>query len=120
MNTPKEAGLSSTYIFKISPVSGFTPTNLGITFPNNFFIDSSSLTVAIANTYLSNFFSYLDYNNIQALVSNTATVQGIQASSFTTFTASGTSVYLANVSQYVSSTKWSYVFVSGVHNPSSY
>ena len=120
MNNPKEAGLSSTYIFKISPVSGFTPSNLGITFPSNFFIDSASLTIAIANTYLSNFFSYLDYNNIQALVSNTSAVKGIRASSFPKFTTTGTSIYLTNITQQVSSSKWSYVFVSGVHNPSSY
>ena len=38
MNSPKEAGLMATYIFKISPISSFTPKNLGITFPKNFFI----------------------------------------------------------------------------------
>jgi hypothetical protein len=36
MNSPKEAGLMATYIFKISPISTFNPSNLGITFPNNF------------------------------------------------------------------------------------
>ena len=120
LNTPKEAGLSSTYVFKISPVSGFSPTNLGITFPSNFYIDSSTMTVAIANTKLSNFFSILTYNNIQALVSNTSAVRGIRVSSYPTFSVSGTSVYMTNITAQVSSTNWSYVFISGVHNPSSY
>lgn len=30
MNSPKEAGLMATYIFKISPISAFSPSNLGI------------------------------------------------------------------------------------------
>jgi hypothetical protein len=38
LNTPKEAGLSSTYVFKVSPVSGFTPSNMGISFPSNFYL----------------------------------------------------------------------------------
>lgn len=120
MNTPKEAGLSSTYIFQISPVTGFTPTNLGITFPSNFFLDSTELTIAIANTKLHNFFAYLDYNNIQALVSNSSAVQGIRVSSYPTFTATQYSVSLTNIAQQVSLNQWSYVFVSGVHNPSAY
>lgn len=40
MNSPKEAGLLATYIFKISPITTYTPNNLGITFPNNFVISS--------------------------------------------------------------------------------
>ena len=120
MNSPKEAGLSSTYIFKISPVSGLTSTNLGITFPNNFFIDSAELTVAIANTPNSNFFASLDYNNIQALVSNSSAVNGIRVNVFPAFSATGTSVYMSNITSYISPTQWSYVFISGVHNPSSY
>ena len=39
MNSPKEAGLMATYIFKISPVTSFNPNNIGITFPDNFFVD---------------------------------------------------------------------------------
>jgi len=120
LNTPKEAGLSSTYIFKISPVSGFTPSNLGITFPSNFYLDSSKLTIAMASTKLSNFFSYLTYNNIQALISNSSSVANTRISSYPRFTVSGTSAYLTSITNQVSATEWSYVFVSGVYNPSAY
>jgi hypothetical protein len=119
-NTPKEAGLSSTYIFKISPVSGFSPSNLGITFPSNFYLDSSKLTIAIANTPDANFFSHLTYNNIQALISNASAVDGTSINSYPTFSATTDSIYLSNITQQVSASQWSYVFVSGVYNPSAY
>lgn len=120
LNTPKEAGLSSTYVFKISPVSGFTPSNLGISFPSNFYLDSTKLTIAIANTKLSNFFDYLTYNNIQTLISNSSAVANTRVNSYPTFSVSGTSVYLTNIGSQVSSTEWSYVLISGVYNPSVY
>jgi hypothetical protein len=112
--------LSSTYIFKISPVSGFTPSNLGITFPSNFYLDSTKLTIAVANTKLSNFFSYLTYNNIQALMANSSAVANTRVNSYPTFTVSGSSAYLTNITNQVSTSEWSYVFVSGVYNPSVY
>lgn len=40
MNSPKEAGLMATYIFKISPMTSFSPNNLGVEFPSNFYIKS--------------------------------------------------------------------------------
>lgn len=118
LNTPKEAGLSSTYIFKVSPVSGFTPSNMGITFPSNFYVDASKLTVAIANSPLYNLFSYLTYNNIQALISNASAVSNTWISAYPSFSVTGTSIYLQDIAKQVSSTSWSYVFISGVHNPS--
>ncbi len=50
MNSPKEAGLMATYIFKITPISTFNPSNLGITFPSNFNIEISDLIVGIVVT----------------------------------------------------------------------
>ena len=41
MNSPKEAGLMATYIFKLSPISSFTPENMAITFPDNFYVGAS-------------------------------------------------------------------------------
>lgn len=120
LNTPREAGLSSTYIFKISPVSGFTPSNLGITFPDTFNLDASQLTIAIVNTKLSNYFSHMSYNNVQALISNSSAVANTRISSYPKFTVSGTSAYLTNITGQVSSSMWSYVYVSGVYNPSAY
>lgn len=120
LNTPKEAGLSSTYIFKVSPVSGFTPSNMGITFPTNFYLDSTKLTVAIVNTQISNFFSYLTYNNIQALISNSSSIAGVWIGSYPSFTVSQPTLFMSNITKQVSSSQWSYVFVSGIHNPSEY
>lgn len=120
INMPKEAGLMSTYIFKISPISTFTPSNLGISFPNNFYIDSTKLKVSITNTPTNNFFSMLNYNNIQALVNNVSAVGGVSISSYPTFTVTDTSVYLTSITGQVSSSKWTYVFISGIQNPSAY
>lgn len=112
----------STYIFKIAPIpkSSFTPSNLGISFPSNFFLSSSSVTVSIANTATNNFFSQLSYNNIQALVNNASSVGGVYISSYPTFTVVGNSIYLSTITGQVSSTLWTYVFISGVQNPSAY
>ena len=107
-------------MFKISPITTFSPTNLGVSFPSNFFIDSTSIKVAIANTEINNFFSYLTYNNIQALISNASAVNQIWINSYPTFTVSGTSVYMNNITSQVSKSKWTYLFVSGIRNPSSY
>jgi hypothetical protein len=103
INMPKEAGLMSTYIFKIAPISTFSPSNLGITFPNNFYLDSSKLKVSIANTAVNNFFAQLSYNNIQALVNNVSSVGGVKVSSYPTFTATETALYLTNITGQVSS-----------------
>lgn len=120
LNMPKEAGLMSTYIFKIAPISAFTPSNLGIVFPSNFYLNPNSLTISIANTPTNNFFSQLSYNSIQALVNNVSSVGGVSISSYPTFSVVGTSIYLTNITGQVSSTQWTYVFVSGIQNPSSY
>ncbi len=112
--------MSSTYVFKIAPITSFTPTNLGVTFPSNFYVDGTKLKVAIANTAISNFFSFLTYNNIQALISNASAINRIWISSYPTFTTSASSLYLNNITNQVSSTQWTYLFVTGIQNPSSY
>jgi hypothetical protein len=110
----------ATYIFKIAPMSNFTPTNLGISFPSNFNIDSASVNVAIFNNAKNNIFSLLTYNNIQALINNVTTIAGAQISSYPDFSVDGTSIYLRNIGNQVSSTLWTYVFVSNIQNPSAY
>lgn len=93
---------------------------MGVTFPSNFYIDSTQIQVAIAITQIDNFFTYLTYNNIQALISNASAVNNIWISSYPTFTAADTSIYLTNITAQVSTIKWIYLFVSGIHNPSAY
>lgn len=120
LNSPKEAGLMSTYIFKIAPISTFTPTNLGITFPSNFYIDSTQLTIAVATTNDNNFFTSLDYNNIQILINNVSAVNGVRPAFFPTFSTSSTSVYLTSLPNLLNSTQWTYVFIKGIQNPTAY
>jgi len=104
MNSPKEAGLLSTYIFKISPISTFNPSNLGITFPDNFFIDANQLTIGLTTTSLSNFFDILNYNNIQVLINNASAVGGVTLKSYPTFSVSKNSIiYLTNISSSLNS-----------------
>jgi hypothetical protein len=120
LNMPKEAGLMSTYAFKISPISTFSPSNLGISFPSNFYIDSTKITVSILNHAHNNIFSLLTYNNIQSLISNSSRIAGARISSYPDFKVVGTSVYLLNITGQVSSSLWTYVFVSNIQNPSAY
>jgi hypothetical protein len=119
-NVPKEAGLGSTYVFKIAPISTFSPSNLGIIFPSNFNIDPTTLTVAIANTAISTFFSNLNYTNVQGLVNNASSVASVSISSYPTFSVSSTSVFLLSITGQVSNSSWTYVFISGIKNPSAY
>ncbi len=72
----------ATYVFKIAPISTFTPTNLGITFPSNFYIDSTSVNVAIFNNAKNNIFSLLTYNNIQGLINNVTSIANARISSY--------------------------------------
>ena len=92
LNLPKEAGLMSTYVFKISPIPSFAPSNLGITFPHNFYVDSTKITVSILNSARNNLFSLLTYNNIQSVISNASSIAGSRVSSYPTFKIFGTSV----------------------------
>lgn len=104
----------STYVFQIAPISSFSPSNLGITFPSNFYIDSTKVKVSILNTAQNNFFSQLTYNNIQSLINNVSSVNNLSISSFPNFTVTSTSVYLTNIQSQVVTTQWTYVFVSNI------
>lgn len=85
MNNPKEAGLMATYIFKVAPISSFDPANMGVTFPNNFFLSSSDLIVGLACSTTSNLFSVLNYDNIQKIINNISTVANVSLTSYPTF-----------------------------------
>jgi hypothetical protein len=39
LNNPKEGGLMSTYVFKITPIKTFSPDNIAFTFPSSFYLD---------------------------------------------------------------------------------
>lgn len=41
LNNPKEGGLMSTYIFKITPIKSFSPENMAISFPSSFYLQQS-------------------------------------------------------------------------------
>jgi len=110
----------STYIFRIAPISTFTPSNLGITFPDNFNVNPSKVQVSIANSANNRFFKELTYNNIQALVNNVSAIAGVRISSYPHFTVSDLSLYLTNITGQVSSTQWTYVFISNIQNPSAF
>ena len=119
-NVPKEAGLLSTYVFKIAPMTSFDPTNLGITFPSHFNVDSSKVSVAIANSANSRLFKKLDYNNIQALVNNVSAVAGVRVSSYPTFTVDGLNIFMTGMTGKLSTREWTYLFISNVQNPSAF
>ena len=77
MNSPKEAGLMAIYIFKIAPVSSSNANNLGVTFPDNFFVSEDELTVGITTSRKSNFFDSLTYDNVQKIIINVSAVEGV-------------------------------------------
>lgn len=85
MNSPKEAGLMATYIFRIAPISSFTPNNLGVEFPSNFYLKSSEISVGLTTSNNSILFSSLTYNNVQKLISNLSAVDGVTLKAYPTF-----------------------------------
>ena len=85
MNSPKEAGLMATYVFKIAPISNYTPNNLGVEFPSNFYIKSSEISVGLTTSNISNLFTSLSYNNVQKIISNISSVNGVSLKSYPTF-----------------------------------
>lgn len=85
MNSPKEAGLMATYIFKISPMTTFSPNNLGIGFPSNFYIKSEEITAGLTSTNNSNLFASLNYNNVQKIISNLSKVDDVSLKAYPSF-----------------------------------
>ena len=120
MNSPKEAGLMATYIFKISPVSTFDPNNLAIEFPDNFYLDETELTIGFTTAENGQLFVDMTYDNIQKIVNNVTSVNGVSLKSYPDFTVEGNSILMTNLSAFHVSTEWSYVFVRGLKNPSEY
>ena len=120
MNSPKEAGLMATYIFKIAPVSSFIANNLGVTFPDNFFVSEDELTVGITTSRKSNLFDSLTYDNVQKIINNVSAVEGVSLKAYPTITTEGNSVFLANISASLATNEWTYVFIRGVKNPSEF
>lgn len=120
MNSPKEAGLMATYIFKIAPISTFTPENLGITFPDNFFIEENELLIGITTSEKSNLFDSLTYDNVQKIINNVSAVDGISLKTYPASSVDGNTIFLTNISDTLVSTEWTYVFIRGIKNPSEY
>lgn len=85
MNSPKEAGLMATYIFKIAPISTFSPNNLAIQFPSNFFLDEEELTIGFTTSENADLFDSLTYDNIQKVVNNVSAVNGVTLDIYPSF-----------------------------------
>ena len=120
MNSPKEAGLMATYIFKISPITSFSPDNLGITFPDNFAVNKDELLIGLTTSQKSNLFSSLNYDNVQKIINNVSSVEGVALKSYPTFSVDGNSIFLTNISANLVGTEWTYAFIRGIKNPSEY
>ena len=120
LNSPKEAGLMATYIFKVRPMFNFVPTNLAIEFPDNFFIDESELTIGLTTSEKSGFFQSLTYDNIQKIVNNVSAVENVTLKAYPSFTTNLNMLYISNISSVMNSSEWTYVFIRGIKNPSTY
>lgn len=107
----------ATYIFKISPITSYTPNNLGISFPDNFHIDSTEITVGITSSENSRLFSSLNYDNVQKIINNISAVDGVSLKGYPKFAVESNAVHLSNISQYISTSGWTYVFIRGIKNP---
>jgi hypothetical protein len=93
----------ATYIFKISPISTFTPNNLGIQFPSNFYISESSILVGLTSSNNSNLFASLNYDNVQKLISNLSAVDGVNLKTYPNFKVEYNNINLLNISRFLSS-----------------
>ena len=85
----KEASMLAIYIFKLAPITTFSPSNIGITFPSNFYLDSTKIAVSLA--------TQLNYNNLQGLISISTAVRNIRIKSYPKFMISDASIYLTNI-----------------------
>jgi hypothetical protein len=120
MNNPKEGGLMSTYVFKILPITSFSPDNLAIKFPKNFYLNQAELSIGMAITNVGNLFDSLTYNNIQILINNVSSVNGVSLNLFPTFSVLENTIYITNITGKLSSKLWSYILIRGIKNPSMY
>lgn len=76
LNSPEQAGLLSTYVFKIPAIGKIDLANLDINFPPEFFLPEQGITVAVANSNNGFLFDHLEYQNVERLYNN-ETVDGV-------------------------------------------
>lgn len=85
LNNPKEGGLMATYIFMVTPIKTFDPSNMALSFPSVFNLDPSQLSIGLCVTQVSNLFQQLTYDNIQRLINNVSSVAGVSLKLYPTF-----------------------------------
>lgn len=87
-NLPKGAGISSTYVFKISQISGMNNTDsISISFPSNFNKElGSHLDIGTVLTTNSNLFSFMSYLNVDMLLANKSNNMNVTLYSIPSFT----------------------------------
>lgn len=88
MNSPKEAGILATYIFKLAPISTFIPDNIAIKFPDNFYVGTTDLTIGLVLTQFERLFSRLTYDNVQKILSNSSNIAGTVLKAYPSFIVS--------------------------------
>lgn len=120
LNNPKEGGLMSTYVFKITPIKTFTPENVAFTFPAAFNLDQTELIIGLCISDVSNLYEQLTYNNIQKLINNVSSVGSVSLKSYPTFEVVGNTIFIKNITGQLSSSLWTYLLIRGVKNPSKY
>jgi hypothetical protein len=87
-NLPRGAGITSTYIFKVSRVNGLpNPDTLSIYFPSNFNSElGTNLKVGVVSTPNSNLFGDVNYVNIDQLLANKTNSLGVYLYQLLNFT----------------------------------
>lgn len=125
-NMPRGAGIPSTYVFKMSRVSGMpNPDSLSIYFPSNFNSElGTNLKVGVVSTPSSNVFSGLNYVNIDQLLANKTNSLGVLLYSTPNFTVDANNQLLTftglNSLLSMDTTDWIYFLVKGIQNPSMF
>lgn len=125
-NMPRGAGIPSTYVFKVSRITGMpNPDSLSIYFPSNFNSElGTSLKVGVVSTPNSHVFSRLNYVNIDQLLANKTNSLGVLLFTIANFTVDSNNRLLTitglNSLLSMDTTDWIYFFVKGVQNPSQF
>lgn len=57
---------------------------------------------------------------MQKIINNVSSVEGVSLLGYPTFKVVINNIYMLNISQYLSNSEWTYVFIRGIKNPSSY
>jgi hypothetical protein len=104
----------------MAPITTFSPQNMAITFPNNFYLSQTALTIGLAVTQVNNLFQQLTYDSIQKLINNVSSVAGVSLKSYPKFSVTGNTIYLTSFTGQLSSSLWTYVLIRGINNPSNF